>query len=168
MKSLSRVRLLATPWTAAYQTPPSMDFPGNSTGVAWVVFPTFFNLSLNFAIRSSWSESLSVPSLIFADCIELLHLLLQIDHLVIPELGSGTFLWYNEQKSSCQCRGHGFNPWSGKIPHVAEQLSPCDTTNEPTCYWSPWAWSLYSITREATAMKSPRTTKRSDSSTCGN
>ena len=25
VKSLSRVRLLATPWTAAYQAPPSMD-----------------------------------------------------------------------------------------------------------------------------------------------
>ena len=23
-----------------------------------------------------------------------------------------------------QCRGHGFEPWSGKIPHAAEQLSP--------------------------------------------
>ena len=33
MKSLSRVRLLATPWTAAYQAPLSMDFPGKSTGV---------------------------------------------------------------------------------------------------------------------------------------
>ena len=26
VKSLSRVRLFATPWTAAYQTPPSMGF----------------------------------------------------------------------------------------------------------------------------------------------
>ena len=26
-KSLSRVRLLVTPWTAAYQAPPSMGFP---------------------------------------------------------------------------------------------------------------------------------------------
>ena len=26
VKSLSRVRLLATPWTAAYQTPPSVGF----------------------------------------------------------------------------------------------------------------------------------------------
>ena len=26
VKSLSRVRLLATPWTAAYQSPPSMGF----------------------------------------------------------------------------------------------------------------------------------------------
>ena len=33
MKSLSRVRLLATPWTAAYQAPLSMDFPDKSTGV---------------------------------------------------------------------------------------------------------------------------------------
>ena len=36
-----------------------------------VVFPTFFNLSLNFAIRSSWSEPQSTPNLVFADCIEL-------------------------------------------------------------------------------------------------
>ena len=28
MKSLSHVRLLATPWTAAYQAPPSMGFTG--------------------------------------------------------------------------------------------------------------------------------------------
>ena len=33
VKSLSPVRLLATPWTAAYQPPPSWDFPGKSTGV---------------------------------------------------------------------------------------------------------------------------------------
>ena len=33
VKSLSRVWLPATPWTAAHQAPPSMDFPGKSTGV---------------------------------------------------------------------------------------------------------------------------------------
>ena len=33
VKLLSRVWLLATPWTAAHQAPPSMDFPGKSTGV---------------------------------------------------------------------------------------------------------------------------------------
>ena len=33
-----------------------------------VVFPTLFNLSLNLAIRSSWSEPQSAPSLVFADC----------------------------------------------------------------------------------------------------
>ena len=33
MKSLSHVWLVATLWTAAYQAPPSWDFPGKSTGV---------------------------------------------------------------------------------------------------------------------------------------
>ena len=27
--------------------------------------------------------------------------------------------------------GHGFEPWSGKIPHAAEQLSPYAITTEP-------------------------------------
>ena len=39
-----------------------------------LVVPTFFNLSLNLAIRSSWSEPQSAPGIVFADCIELLHL----------------------------------------------------------------------------------------------
>ena len=42
-----------------------------------VVFPTFFNFSLNLAIRSSQTERQSAPGLVFADCIELLHLWLQ-------------------------------------------------------------------------------------------
>ena len=42
-----------------------------------VVFPTFFNLSLNLAISSSWSEPQSAPGLVFAEWIELLHLWLQ-------------------------------------------------------------------------------------------
>ena len=33
VKSLSLVRLSATPWNVAYQTPLSMDFPGKSTEV---------------------------------------------------------------------------------------------------------------------------------------
>ena len=56
-----------------------------------VVFPTFFSLPLNLAISSSCSKPQSTPGLVFADCIELLHLWLQeynqsdfgIDHLVM-------------------------------------------------------------------------------------
>ena len=33
VKSLSRVRLFATPWTVAYQAPLSMGFSGKNTGV---------------------------------------------------------------------------------------------------------------------------------------
>ena len=28
-------------------------------------------------------------------------------------------------------QGTWFDPWSGKIPHAMEQLSPCATTTEP-------------------------------------
>ena len=34
-------------------------------------------------------------------------------------------------ESACQCRGHGFEPWSGKIPRAAERLGPWATTTEP-------------------------------------
>ena len=39
--------------------------------------------------------------------------------------------WRSGEESACQCRGHGFEPWSGKIPHATEQLSSCATTTEP-------------------------------------
>ena len=53
----------------------------------------------------------------------------------------GLSRWFSGWESTCQCRGYGFDPWSGKIPHAVEQLSPWATTTEPTCcnYWSPSA-----------------------------
>ena len=39
--------------------------------------------------------------------------------------------WRSGWESACQCRTHGFETWSGKIPHAAEQLSPCATATEP-------------------------------------
>ena len=39
--------------------------------------------------------------------------------------------WLSGKESACQCRRHGFNPWSGKIPHDVGQLSPCTETAEP-------------------------------------
>ena len=38
---------------------------------------------------------------------------------------------------------HSFNPWSGKIPHAAEQKSTCTTTVEPVL------WSLGTTTTES-------------------
>ena len=35
------------------------------------------------------------------------------------------------RESTCQCRGHGLNPRSRKIPHAMGQLSPSTTTTEP-------------------------------------
>ena len=57
VKSLSRVQLVATPWTVAYQAPPSMDFPGESTGVGCHCF-------LQEKTLLTWNSSLpSSPSL---------------------------------------------------------------------------------------------------------
>ena len=39
--------------------------------------------------------------------------------------------WHSGWESACQCRGHGFEPWSGRIPHAAEQLGPWATSTEP-------------------------------------
>ena len=39
--------------------------------------------------------------------------------------------WRSGKESTCQCKGHRFDPWSGKIPHAAEQLSLSATTTEP-------------------------------------
>ena len=39
--------------------------------------------------------------------------------------------WCSSWEYACQCRGHRFEPWSGKIPHATEQLGPWATTTEP-------------------------------------
>ena len=62
------------PWI--YLSLPLYNPKGFDLCHTWMV-PTFFNLSLNLAVRNSWSEPHSAPSLVFADCVELLHLWLQ-------------------------------------------------------------------------------------------
>ena len=59
--------------------------------------------------------------------------------LIVKPHSWGFPWWCSGWESACRCRGHGFYPWSRKIPHASEQLSPCATTTEPTChnYWSP-------------------------------
>ena len=39
--------------------------------------------------------------------------------------------WLSGKESTYQCRKLRFDPWSRKIPHASEQLSPCSTTTEP-------------------------------------
>ena len=81
----------------------------------------------------------------------------------------GLHWWCSGKESACQCRRHGFDPWSEKIPYAEEQLSLCTTTikpvlhnpgaatTEPVChvYWSPGTLEPVSRTREAAAMSSP-------------
>ena len=62
MKSLSRVRLLATPWTAAYQAPPSMGFSRQEywSGVPlpWVVIYSVTNSVNSFFLHGLDSDQL--------------------------------------------------------------------------------------------------------------
>ena len=46
--------------------------------------------------------------------------------------------WCSGWESACQCRGHGFEPWSRRVLHAAERLSPCATAAE-TVLWIPRA-----------------------------
>ena len=39
--------------------------------------------------------------------------------------------WSRGEEFVCQCRGHGFNPWSGKIPYGTGQISLCIVTLSP-------------------------------------
>ena len=54
-----------------------------------------------------------------------------LPHTYQNKIQVGLPWWHSGWGSACQCRVHGFEPWSGKIPHAAEQLSPCATTTEP-------------------------------------
>ena len=54
------------------------------------------------------------------------------------------------RESICQCRGHGFDLCSGKIPHAVDQLSPHATTSETQA-----SYSLCSAKREATCSEKP-------------
>ena len=56
---------------------------------------------------------------------------LSIDHVNSIKDAWGLPWWRSGWESACQCRGHGFEPWSGKIPHAAEQLGPWATATEP-------------------------------------
>ncbi|KAF4008139.1 hypothetical protein G4228_019781 [Cervus hanglu yarkandensis] len=57
--------------------------------------------------------------------------ILLVDEIMRAEVSClGLLWWLSGQESACQCRRHPL-PWSGKLPHAAEQLSPCSTALEP-------------------------------------
>ena len=61
VKSLSRARLLATPWTAAYQAPPSMGFSRQEywSGLPLPSPPTVLHCLFNFFL---WGLGIHYPS----------------------------------------------------------------------------------------------------------
>ena len=53
------------------------------------------------------------------------------EHAAIKNNELGLPWWRSGWESACRCRGHGFEPWSGKIPHAVEQLGLWATITEP-------------------------------------
>ena len=61
---------------------------------------------------------------------------------------SGLPWWVSGKESACQCRGHGFDLWSGKIPYAMGHLSSAPQLPKPA-HLEPC-----SATREATSVRS--------------
>ena len=103
MKSLSYIRLLATPWTIAHQAPTSM---GSSRQEHWsgLPFPSPGDLP-NPGIKPG-------PPALWADALTA--------ELPSREKHSTTVGQISSKESACNargvCRRGGFNPWVRKIP----------------------------------------------------
>ena len=118
-----------------------------------MVFPTFFNLSLNLAVRSSWSEPQSPPSLVFADYIKLLHLWLQTEDEMVGwhhRHNGHRFGWtpgVSDGQGCLACCGS----WGRKESDTTEQLNWTELIINLilvlTIWWGPCVESSYVVGR---------------------
>ena len=70
----------------------------------------------------------------------------------LPKSALGASLVAQWLRIHLPMQGYRFKPWSGKIPHAAEQLSPCTTTTEPA-FWSPQATTTEARAPRARALQ---------------
>ena len=146
MKSLSRVRLLVTPWTTAYQTPPSMGFSrqGSYQRLLWVKVTQLCLTLQPHGLYSSWNspgQNTGVGSLSLLQGIfptqgsnpGLLHcrwILYQLSHKVSPRMlewiaypfSRGSFWPKNQTGVSCIAGGF-FTNWA--IREAQRLLGSC-------------------------------------------
>ena len=50
--------------------------------------------------------------------------------------------WLSGKEFACQCRRHGFDPWTRKIPHAVKQLGLCTPAIEPVKSMCPTAHAM--------------------------
>ena len=83
----------------------------------------------------------SISTLLLVDCEFAKHVLVFIKDNLNMEKTNFKFLtlelpwWLNSKESTCQRRRHQFDPYSGKTPHAAEQLSLCTTIDPVLQSW---------------------------------
>ena len=63
--------------------------------------------------------------------------------------------WLSGKASACQCRRHRFDPWSRKIPHAMEHLSPM-CCNYWACALEPRTWNFWDLNPREQQEKPPR------------
>ena len=137
VKSLSRIRLLATPWTAAYQAPPSMGFSGEEYW-SGVPLPSLSEI-WDIPVIKQFSDMKSEVKEVAMSKVKVFNLTLHTKYLTIRVLGSlclaSAFLagppvlytglpgWLRWWRIHLQCRRPGFDPWLGKIPRRRDRLT---------------------------------------------
>ena len=129
VKSLSRVWLLATPWTTAHQAPPSMGF-SRQEDWSGVPLPSPQKKELEGSkmggrIISTVDNSGTI--LIFLCVHRLIFQLLK--KKIYMEFSGGPVV----KNPPCNAGTVGWTPgWGIKIPHATRQLSPHTSTTEPS------------------------------------
>ena len=93
---------------------------------------SFFHLILSLQV-SHFPASILIQSAIICCLLCFVIHSHRNHHAHLKNRSPGLPWWLSGEESTCQCRRHRFDPWSGKIPHAMEQLSPC-TTIEPVLH----------------------------------
>ena len=132
LSCFSRVRLCATPETAAYQA------LGFSRQEHWSGLP--IPSPMHESEKWKWSRSvvsylchpkdcsLPGPSVHGIFQARVLEWGATVYKTIISKIGKGLPWRLSGIESVCQCQRRSFDPWSGKIPQAVEQLSLWTTT----------------------------------------
>ena len=123
VKSLSRVQLFAIPRTAAYQAPPPMGFSRQEywSGVPLPSPPKAEREPNHYGKRGGPDKRLLQKSMF-----------------------AGLPWWFTGLESTCQCKGHRFEPLSRRIYHILQSNHA-----QVLQLLKPVLWRLQATTTEA-------------------
>ena len=134
-------------------TAPPLEVPGEQTVLRVEESPIFYPIWLPFQPTSAHTSPSHLPILSIKEDPFLYNACRSDGQSLLPNFNSlfphcaiipsnkvfpGLPWWSSGKESTCQCGRHRFNPWSRKISHAAQQLSPCAVTIEAVLF-SPGA-----------------------------